>query len=328
MSPFAVVIPAYDAARFLPRALASVAAQTSPPAEIIVVDDGSRDATAEMAEGFGVRVIRQANKGPSAARNAGVRAASAPWIAFLDADDAWEPRALERFADAVRLAPDVAIVFSDYAIDERGAPVASWFAVDREYRRITRRRIAPGIVRCDRPALVAGIVRSISFVSTSAMAIRRDMFLACGGFNESLRIAEDLDLLLRLFAQSTAAVIEEMLSTAYRHDANLTLDPIVNAEWEFRVWRRIAANPERYAPEALTLLALERPRRLTRAGVYALRGARFAEARRRFAQSCALRFSLTPAAGVALAAALDNRIGRTAHAVLRIAWRRSRGTAT
>lgn len=328
MSPFAVVIPAYDAERFLPRALASVAAQTCAPAEVLVVDDGSHDATAQIAERFGAAVIRQANQGPSAARNAGVRAASAPWIAFLDADDGWEPRALERFEDAVRLAPDVTIVFADYALEEADAPVASWFAIDREYRRITRRRIAPGIVRFDRPSLVAAIIRSLSFVSTSAMAIRRDAFLSCGGFNESLLIAEDLDLLLRLFAQSTAAVIEEVLSTAYRHDANLTVDPIVNAEWEMRVWRLIASNRERYAPEALPLLAQERPRRLTRAGVYALRVARFAEARRRFAQSCALHFSLAPAAGVALAAALDNRLGRSAHAALRGAWRRSRRPAT
>jgi glycosyltransferase involved in cell wall biosynthesis len=328
VSPFAVVIPAYDAARFLPRALASVQAQTSAPAEVIVVDDGSHDATAHIAEAAGARVIRQSNKGPAAARNAGVRAARSPWIAFLDADDAWQPHALERFADAVLRAPDVAIVFADYAIDEPGGSVASWFSADREYRRISRRQIAPGVVRCDRPSLVSAIVRSLAFISTSAMAIRRDAFLARGGFDETLRVAEDLDLLLRLFAQSTAVVIEEVLSTYHKHGANLSADPLVNAEWELRVWRRIARNPERYAPEALELLASERPRRLRRAALYALRAARFDEARRRYAQSWSMRVSPASAAGIVIAAALDNPIGRGAHAVLRDAWRRGRGTAT
>jgi glycosyltransferase involved in cell wall biosynthesis len=327
MSTFAVVIPADDAALFLPRALASVAAQTCAPAEVIVVDDGSRDETAELAQAWGARVIRQANRGPSAARNTGVAAAGAPWIAFLDADDSWAPHALERFEDAVRRAPDVAIVFADYAVDEPGACVSSWFASDREFHRISRRRLAPGVVRCDRPSLVEAITRSLSFVSTSAMVIRRDAFLTCGGFDESLRVAEDLDLLLRLFAQSTAAVIEEVVSTYHKHGANLTADPIVNAEWELRVWRRIAANPERYAPEALAALTLARPRRLTRAGLYALRGARFREAHSRFAQSCSLRFSFASALGIVLAIGLDNRVGRAAHAALRGAWRRSRGTA-
>lgn len=87
----AVVIPAYNAARFLPDAIASVRAQTGPPLVIVVVDDGSTDGTADVAEslGAGIRVIRQPNRGPAAARNAGVAATDAPLIAFLDADDVW-----------------------------------------------------------------------------------------------------------------------------------------------------------------------------------------------------------------------------------------------
>lgn len=87
----AVVIPAYDAARFLPDAIASVRAQTGPTLTIVVVDDGSTDGTAELAERLGsdIRVVRQTNQGPAAARNAGVAACDHPLIAFLDADDVW-----------------------------------------------------------------------------------------------------------------------------------------------------------------------------------------------------------------------------------------------
>ena len=84
-----VVIPAYNAARFLPRCLKSVFAQTLQPEEVIVVDDGSTDSTAEVAEALGARVINRRNGGLSAARNTGIKGASSEWIALLDADDLW-----------------------------------------------------------------------------------------------------------------------------------------------------------------------------------------------------------------------------------------------
>ena len=85
----AVVVPAYNSARFLADTIASVRAQGDLPLEVVVVDDGSDDGTAELAESLGrdIRVIRQSNQGPAAARNAGVEASDAELIAFLDADD-------------------------------------------------------------------------------------------------------------------------------------------------------------------------------------------------------------------------------------------------
>ena len=91
-----VVIPAYNAAAFLARCLESVFAQTVQAEEVIVVDDGSSDRTAEVAAGFaGTRVIRRPNGGPGAARNTGIHAATGEWIAFLDSDDIWVPRKTE-----------------------------------------------------------------------------------------------------------------------------------------------------------------------------------------------------------------------------------------
>jgi glycosyltransferase involved in cell wall biosynthesis len=322
-----VVIPAFEAERFLPRCLASVRAQTVAPAQLVVVDDGSSDATAEIAERLGATVIRQANAGPSAARNAGVAALRTPWVAFLDADDTWMPHALARFTEAIRRAPDVHVVFGDYAVEESGAGIASWFAVDRAYRAISRRPIAPALTRCDRPALVAALVRSLTFISTSSLAVRRDAFVDCGGFDERLRLAEDLDLLLRLFTRSTAIAIEEVVSTYHKHETNLTHDPLVNAEWELRVFERIRREPDRYPTEAAALLQDQRPVRLLRAGSYALRLGRFAEARDRFELSWSARRSPLSAAGMTVSALLDNPGGRVVHAALRHAWRRARGTA-
>jgi glycosyltransferase involved in cell wall biosynthesis len=325
---FGVVIPAFNAEQFLPRALASIAAQTSQPAQVVVVDDGSSDRTAEIARSRGATVLYQANAGPSAARNRGVDALGTSWIAFLDADDTWEPRALERMAQAVRCCPDVRVVFTDYALDDPTEHLPSWFAIDDDYRSIERRPVAPGIVRCDRHGLVRAIVRSLSFVSTSALAVRRDAFLKCGGFDEELQLAEDLDLLLRLFAHSTAAVVEEVLSTYHKHGTNLTIDPIRNGEWELRVCAHAIEHPERYPSAAAELLTKQQPVRLRRAALYALRLARFADAREYFVKSWALQRSALAAGGFAAAAMLDNRLGRSTHRMLRTGWRRVRGTAS
>src|SRR6185312_11793255 len=113
-----VVIPAYNAAAYVGDALASIAAQTCRPAEVIVVDDGSADDTAAIAAAAGAIVIRQPNGGASAARNAGVARARSQWIAFLDADDRWLPEYVERVAAAARYCPDVAAIFTDYALED------------------------------------------------------------------------------------------------------------------------------------------------------------------------------------------------------------------
>ena len=106
-----VVIPAYNAASFIRRAIHSTLVQTLAPYEIIVVDDGSKDGTAEFVERNypAVRVFRQHNAGPGAARNHGVREASGDWIGLLDADDMWLPEKLERQAPFTT-DPKVAIV--------------------------------------------------------------------------------------------------------------------------------------------------------------------------------------------------------------------------
>jgi len=90
-----VVIPAYDGSAYLSEAIESILAQTAPPGEIIVVDDGSSDGTIEPASRYPVRVLRTPHRGIGPARNRGVGASSGELIAFLDSDDLWTPRKLE-----------------------------------------------------------------------------------------------------------------------------------------------------------------------------------------------------------------------------------------
>ncbi|MFW6090126.1 MAG: glycosyltransferase family 2 protein [Gemmatimonadota bacterium] len=111
-----VVIPCYNKEAFLEETLASVFAQTLPPREVIVVDDGSTDASVAVAERFlpDIRLLRQDNAGESVARNRGIRTAKHPWVALLDADDVWEPEKLERQAEAFgESAGDAVCVYTD-----------------------------------------------------------------------------------------------------------------------------------------------------------------------------------------------------------------------
>src|SRR5712664_2801923 len=120
----AVLIPAYNARDFLVEALESVRAQTRPPDQIVVVDDGSTDGTADVARawhadrgsGIALSVLSQATAGAAAARNLGIRSVHADLIAVLDADDLFLPPHLERLAEAFERAPDAVLSFADAEI--------------------------------------------------------------------------------------------------------------------------------------------------------------------------------------------------------------------
>ena len=112
-----VVIPAFDGERFLSDAVASVRAQECPIHEIVVVDDGSTDGTAELAERLGARVVQQQNEGPAAARNRGVEASDGDVIAFLDCDDLWTDGSLARRLDALESDPELQVVLGRHRVE-------------------------------------------------------------------------------------------------------------------------------------------------------------------------------------------------------------------
>lgn len=117
VSRVSVVIPCYNGSKFLRETLESALAQTHPPLEVIVVDDGSTDDSAAIAESFDppVRVIRQENQGESVARNRGMDEARGDWIAFLDADDLWKPEKLAKQLSVIDDAiPPVVCVYTDF----------------------------------------------------------------------------------------------------------------------------------------------------------------------------------------------------------------------
>ena len=182
MQRISVIVPAYNARDTIVPALRSALAQTLPAAELVVVDDGSQDGTAELVEREvpQARVIRQANAGPSAARNAAAAAAQGDWLAFLDADDLWLPHKLEAQIAALEEEPDVGMCSSDWVRHEgKAPPPPALSALPR--RHVTFR----DIVRLNR-------------FQTSTVLVRRELWQAVGGFRAAIDGTEDWDFWMRV----------------------------------------------------------------------------------------------------------------------------------
>ncbi|MEN3284660.1 MAG: hypothetical protein V7607_5800 [Solirubrobacteraceae bacterium] len=200
--PVSVVIPAFNRQDLIKRSLASVFAQRpAAPAEVIVVDDGSSDDTAGEAARFGARVIRlERNQGAGAARNAGVSAATQPWIALLDSDDEWLPHLL---ATLWPLRGDHLLVTgSSLVIDDNGA-VQHVGGVPVKH---------PVILRSP-----AALVFPQNFVAASGVLLRRDAVLGVGGYRTDLRFAEDFDVWLRILARGTGVATPAAVAIYHVH---------------------------------------------------------------------------------------------------------------
>ncbi len=206
-----VVIPAFNYAHFLPEAMASVLAQTWTALELIVVDDGSTDDTAAICARCAdprFRYVHQANAGLSAARNTGIREARYPRVAFLDADDRWEPRFLETvLREFERLGPEFAAVGTACArMDSQGAPLPP----PRRNFLYTDELTAASFCLRNRPI-------------SSSVVVRRRVFEDCGYFDPTLRSSEDRDMWIRLTAHGYRFFyLGEPLAIIRRHPENMS----------------------------------------------------------------------------------------------------------
>jgi glycosyltransferase involved in cell wall biosynthesis len=180
---FSVIIASYQAAAWVEDAVRSALAQTEPPLEVIVCDDGSTDATAEVLAPFGaaITVLRQDNRGEAGARNTAIAAASGDVLAILDADDLFVPERLARLGDAFEARPDLDVITTD-----------AWIELDGE--RV--RRAYEGGYRFPVTAQREAILRD-NFVF-GICAVRRSLVVEAGGYDEAIRYATDWDLWLRL----------------------------------------------------------------------------------------------------------------------------------
>ena len=184
MPKVSVIIPVYNGAATIGRALASVWAQTFTDYEIVVVNDGSTDDTASVLAGYGDRIhtIFQSNSGPSAARNAGVSASSGEYLAFLDDDDEWMPRKLELSIPVLEREPDCVLVYTRaFKLDQCGLRAGTLDGQTEGAESPTMKQLL------ERPWNVV----------PSQFVVTRRAFEQCGGFPERLSAFEDRYFLLR-----------------------------------------------------------------------------------------------------------------------------------
>jgi glycosyltransferase involved in cell wall biosynthesis len=209
MPEVSVIIPAYNAAVFLPSAIRSVLDQTFKDLEIILIDDGSTDNTREVAASFesSIQYLYISNSGPSAARNMGIAKSSGRFIAFLDADDWWLPNKLEIQIGILSRNPDVSFVCADWFNGERGDE--------------PRMSVLSGYKAWTQPADFDMMLEE-NFVNSSTVVVRREKLLQTGPFLERLRGAEDRHLWLRLLLMGNAHVCKEILAFRRFHPGNTT----------------------------------------------------------------------------------------------------------
>ncbi len=204
--PVGVVVPAHNAGRFLEGTLASIVGQTWQEWRCVVVDDGSTDDTAAIADAFAraddrLTVVRQANAGPCVARNRGLEelGPKVGYISFMDADDLWQPQALGMLLRAVGTNPGVigAHGLGDF-IDEDGGPLRCGEFADMGRARLGCRGGLPRRWPLERNTTFENLVtQSVLFPPGLVLAERR-AYVSIGGFDERARGAEDWDVLIRL----------------------------------------------------------------------------------------------------------------------------------
>ena len=227
---FSVIIPLYNKAPYVRKALGSVLAQTYTDFELIVVDDGSTDGSAEIAEQFiderlkvkdsnnsiadtnaynlspiNYKLIRQANAGVAAARNNGVAQANGDYLAFLDADDWWEPTYLERMAQLIEDYPDAGLYASNYVYYKPGKTHVAL-------------NIPTGYILYPKAYLENGAMP----VWTGATMIHKVVFDEMGGFPVGIKLGEDFLLWAKIALQYKVAFLNEALAW-YNNDVPVNL---------------------------------------------------------------------------------------------------------
>jgi len=206
-----VVIATYNRARFLPETIESILKQRFRDFELIVVDDGSKDETPQALEAYGDRIrrFRQENRGPSAARNLGIRHARGRWIAIQDSDDLSTRNHLEVLFGFADRHPGVGMVFANGAYLEGPAHNRETIIPREKSRRLARQGVR----------LVDLFEKSI--VRLQAALVSKECLETVGGLDENLRICMDLDLAFRLFMRYPVAYLDEVVFLYRKHEGNI-----------------------------------------------------------------------------------------------------------
>jgi len=218
-SKISVLMPVYNAEDTVERAIESILAQTSPPAEIIVVDDGSTDRTVGILKKYGDRIslITQANSGAAAARNRAAQISQGRYLAFLDADDVWSKHKLEVQLKAFSYFPNAGISYTD-----------CHSTTEKNLKRVmaeNEKHVNVNCKICDKDFIDIFVSPCLG---TPNVIISRQLFFEMGGFDENLIVSEDVDLWLRASFNSQCISIAEKLSYIVNRADSLTSTSGIN----------------------------------------------------------------------------------------------------
>jgi glycosyltransferase involved in cell wall biosynthesis len=235
-----VIVATFNRALFLPETIDSILMQSFQDFELIVVDDGSTDNTREIVDRYGPRLqyLYQENRGPSAARNLGVKHARAPWIAFQDSDDLSLANHLESLYRYTREFPDCGMVFGNGRYI--GAPEHDRDTIIPAKK--SRRLAEKGVRLAD--------LFTKSIVRLQASLIARKVYDAIGGHDETLWISMDLDLAFRIFMNAPVGYLDQSLFAYRKHEGNIGRDQERRLTENIRVIEKLL----RDYPQAYNLL--------------------------------------------------------------------------
>lgn len=207
MSYCSIIIPAYNAIKYLPETLESVLNQTFTNFEVLIINDGSSDSIVEWAADIidpRVKLISQTNQGVSAARNTGIKKSKGEYIAFLDADDLWEATKLEKQLQFLKNNPSLGLIHT------------AMMLIDGEGKSLGRTFIS----NVEGDALKALLEQNT--IVTSSVIVRRNCLETVGSFDNSLRSSEDWELWVRIASRYPFALIKEPLVFYRQHPHNTT----------------------------------------------------------------------------------------------------------
>ncbi len=228
MTTVAAIIPTRDRAAWTKRAVESVKAQTRPPDELVVVDDGSTDGTAgHLRAAFpDVRVVREDGRGVSAARNRGIRETGSEWLAFLDSDDEWLPEKLEAQLAALAEEPGRLLCHCDEI----------WI---RDGRRVNPRRR-----HAKRGGHIFQHCLPLCAISPSSAIVHRSLLDEVGSFDEELPACEDYDLWLRVCARHPVLYVDRKLVRRHGGHADQLSRTPAQDRYRIRALEKILASGE------------------------------------------------------------------------------------